>query len=92
VQEFIGCALPRPITDFMHLTSEKEISDRDTDLCVECGNCTNCGYQAITVGRDGFPVTNPAKCIGCSICVKTCFTGAMMMRGRTLAEAKLTPE
>jgi dihydropyrimidine dehydrogenase (NAD+) subunit PreA len=92
VEEFIGCALPRPITEFMDLTAEKEISDRNTDLCVRCGNCCNCGYQAITMGRDGFPVTDPAKCIGCSICVKTCFTGAMMMRGRSLAEAKLTPE
>ncbi len=92
VPDFIGCALPRPITDFMNLSPEKKISDRNSALCVRCGNCTHCGYQAISMGKDGFPVTDPSKCIGCSICVKTCFTGAMIMRERTIAEAKVTPE
>jgi dihydropyrimidine dehydrogenase (NAD+) subunit PreA len=92
VNELIGSALPKPITDFMELSAEKKISDRQATLCTKCGNCTHCGYQAIAMGSDGYPITDASKCIGCSICVKTCFAGAMMMRQRTAAEAKVTPE
>jgi len=67
VEEFIGCALPEPITDFMKLSGEKEISDRNPELCVGCGNCSHCGYQAITLDEHSLPSTDASKCIGCSI-------------------------
>jgi NAD-dependent dihydropyrimidine dehydrogenase PreA subunit len=37
-------------------------------------------------GKDGRPVTDPSLCIGCSICSKKCFTGAIYMRERTKKE------
>jgi NADPH-dependent glutamate synthase beta subunit-like oxidoreductase/dihydroorotate dehydrogenase/Pyruvate/2-oxoacid:ferredoxin oxidoreductase delta subunit len=92
VDELVGCALPKPIADFMELSAEKKISDRDATLCTRCGNCTHCGYQAIKMVADGYPETDASKCIGCSICVKTCFAGAMMMRTRTASESAVTPE
>jgi len=49
VSELIGIALPEPIRDFMDLTPVKQISTVDEDLCVHCGNCTRCPYQAISL-------------------------------------------
>ena len=86
IAELRGCALPAPITDFMDLSPIKKISDANSDLCVSCGNCTRCPYLAVTLNEDGFPETDPEKCIGCSICVQKCFTGAMYMRDRTPEE------
>jgi dihydropyrimidine dehydrogenase (NAD+) subunit PreA len=86
VRELIGIALPRPVTDFMELPSRKGISTCDTELCVRCGNCSRCSYLAITLDEDDHPVTDPAKCIGCGICVKKCISGALSLRERTEAE------
>lgn len=86
MKELIGIALPKPITGFMELTSVKKISTCDTDTCLICGNCSRCPYQAITLDDKRHPVTDPAKCIGCSICVQKCFSGALSMRDRTAEE------
>jgi len=86
MKELIGIALPKPITDFMSLTPVKKISNCDTDVCLECGNCSRCPYQAITLDKERHPETDPAKCIGCSICVQKCFSGALSMRERTADE------
>ena len=32
------------------------------------------------------------KCVGCSLCAKKCFAGAIKMRKRTPAELKACPE
>jgi NADPH-dependent glutamate synthase beta subunit-like oxidoreductase/dihydroorotate dehydrogenase/Pyruvate/2-oxoacid:ferredoxin oxidoreductase delta subunit len=86
MRDLIGIAQPQAITDFMALTSLKKISDASTLLCVSCGNCARCPYLAITLDAQGLPHTDPALCIGCSICAKKCFTGAISMRVRTAAE------
>lgn len=86
VKQLIGRALPNPITGFMELTPVKKISSCDENLCQQCGNCGRCPYLAISFNEEGFPVTDPAKCIGCSICVQKCFAGALSMRKRTKAE------
>jgi DEAD/DEAH box helicase domain-containing protein len=86
VRELIGAALPNPVTDFMALSAQKRISSCDQELCVHCGNCGRCSYLAIAPGPDGFPVTNPERCVGCSICVQKCISGALAMRERTAAE------
>jgi ferredoxin len=83
VEELIGCALPGPITGFMELTPLKKVSAVVADLCEHCGNCTRCPYLAITLGEDKVPVTDAAKCIGCSICAQKCFSGALYMKTRT---------
>ena len=84
--ELIGIAQPNPITDFMALTPVKKISQADQEFCVSCGNCARCPYLAITLDEKGLPITDPALCIGCSICAKKCFVGAITMRERTPEE------
>jgi dihydropyrimidine dehydrogenase (NAD+) subunit PreA len=86
ISELRGCALPDAVTDFMDLSPVKKISDAEPDLCVSCGNCTRCPYMAVSLNEDGKPSTDPERCIGCSICVQKCFTGAMFMRDRTAEE------
>ncbi|MBN2406252.1 MAG: FAD-dependent oxidoreductase [Elusimicrobia bacterium] len=88
VAELTGIAQPDPVTDFMELDPTKKISSADKDLCLKCGNCTRCPYQAIELDEEGYPETDPSKCIGCSICTKKCFSGALSMRERTGEELK----
>ncbi|HAX61564.1 MAG TPA: dihydropyrimidine dehydrogenase [Elusimicrobia bacterium] len=92
MKELIGIALPKPITGFMELTPVKKISTCDTDLCLICGNCSRCPYQAISLDKDRHPVTDAEKCIGCSNCVQKCFSGALSMRERTPEETAALKE
>lgn len=92
VQQLIGIALPDPVTDFMALSSVKRISQVDRDLCLHCGNCKHCPYLAISYGDDGYPVTDPARCIGCRMCNFLCFALAMSMRDRTPEETQALRE
>lgn len=92
MRELIGIAQPHPIIDFMALTPIKKISEASKTLCVSCGNCARCPYLAITLDDEGLPYTDPARCIGCSICAKKCFTGAIIMRARNEAETSLLKE
>jgi dihydropyrimidine dehydrogenase (NAD+) subunit PreA len=86
VDDLIGIALPEPVTDFMDLSPTKKISACDTSLCVSCGNCTRCSYFAIELDASLHPVTDPERCVGCSICAKKCISGALRMRDRTATE------
>jgi NADPH-dependent glutamate synthase beta subunit-like oxidoreductase/dihydroorotate dehydrogenase/Pyruvate/2-oxoacid:ferredoxin oxidoreductase delta subunit len=86
VSELIGRALPHPIRDFPDLSAVKRISTVERRLCVHCGNCVRCPYQAIELDRGGVPRTDPALCVGCSLCAQRCFAGAISMRERTAAE------
>jgi dihydropyrimidine dehydrogenase (NAD+) subunit PreA len=86
VSELIGRALPDPVTGFMELTATKKISDVYAELCEHCGNCLRCPYLAIDFDAHKVPVTDPSLCIGCSICVQKCFSGALYMRKRTKHE------
>jgi NADPH-dependent glutamate synthase beta subunit-like oxidoreductase/dihydroorotate dehydrogenase len=90
--ELIGIAQPKPVTDFMALTPVKKISDANFDYCVSCGNCARCPYLAITLDEKGLPHTDPALCIGCSICAKKCFVGAISMRTRSAEELAMLVE
>ncbi|MFA5778557.1 MAG: FAD-dependent oxidoreductase [Elusimicrobiota bacterium] len=92
MKELIGIALPKPITGFMDLTPVKKISSCDTDVCLICGNCSRCPYQSISLDKDKHPVTDAEKCIGCSICVQKCFSGALSMRDRTPEEKSALKE
>ena len=92
MKELIGIAQPNPVTDFMALTPVKKISDADHDVCVSCGNCARCPYLAITLDEKGIPHTDPALCIGCSICAKKCFVGAISMRARSAEELAVLKE
>ncbi|KAF0108678.1 MAG: putative dihydropyrimidine dehydrogenase [Anaerolineaceae bacterium] len=92
MKELIGIAQPHPITGFMDLTPTKKISEARPEFCVSCGNCARCPYLAIALDEDGIPHTDPARCIGCSICAKKCFTGAINMRVRTAEELAVLKE
>jgi NADPH-dependent glutamate synthase beta subunit-like oxidoreductase/dihydroorotate dehydrogenase/ferredoxin len=92
MNELIGITRPHPTTDFMALTPIKKISEARPELCVSCGNCARCPYLAITLDDQGIPHTDPARCIGCSICAKKCFTGAILMRTRTVEELAMLRE
>jgi NADPH-dependent glutamate synthase beta subunit-like oxidoreductase/dihydroorotate dehydrogenase/Pyruvate/2-oxoacid:ferredoxin oxidoreductase delta subunit len=92
MKELIGITQPNPITDFMALTPVKKISEANQLLCVSCGNCTRCPYLAITLDENGIPQTDPELCIGCSICAKKCFTGAINLRVRSAAEFSVLRE
>jgi dihydropyrimidine dehydrogenase (NAD+) subunit PreA len=92
VPELIGYALPNPITGFMELSPVKTISTVNAELCEHCGNCTRCPYLAIELDSKKVPVTDPACCIGCSICVQKCFSGALYMRQRTKQELAILNE
>ncbi|MBU0518208.1 FAD-dependent oxidoreductase [bacterium] len=92
VSDLIGIVNPNPITDFGELSDCKRISDVDSDLCQHCGNCKRCPYLAVTSDEHGIPVTDPSRCIGCSICVLKCFAGALYMRSRTPDEQSALKE
>ncbi len=83
VRELIGITQPHPVTDFMALSPVKKVSDANHDLCVSCGNCARCPYLAIELDEERLPRTDPARCIGCSICAQKCFVGAIAMRTRS---------
>ncbi|MEW6401716.1 MAG: FAD-dependent oxidoreductase [Chloroflexota bacterium] len=92
MKELIGIAQPHPITDFMALPALKKISAFNHELCTGCGNCTRCPYLAIQLDEKGRPYSDPAHCIGCSICAKKCMAGAITLRERTPEELGLLVE
>lgn len=92
MKELIGIAQPHPVTDFMALSQVKKVSETNYELCVSCGNCARCPYLAIELDENGRPHTDPALCIGCSICAQKCLTGAISMRTRTPQELAVLQE
>lgn len=82
VEELIGIALPEPITDFMALSPTKRIPQVLAELCQSCGNCTRCSYHAVALDAEQHPTFAADRCIGCSLCTKKCFAGALSMRER----------
>ncbi len=79
IKDLIGIAQPHPITDFMDLPPKTKSSALNRELCVHCGNCTRCPYLAITLDEELYPIIDKDKCVGCSLCTKLCFAGALYM-------------
>jgi NADPH-dependent glutamate synthase beta subunit-like oxidoreductase/dihydroorotate dehydrogenase/Pyruvate/2-oxoacid:ferredoxin oxidoreductase delta subunit len=92
VAELIGSALPAPITLFEQLSATKDVPGLIRSLCEQCGNCARCPYMAITMDFHRFPVVDAAMCIGCSLCARKCFAGALTMRLRTPGERQAMVE
>jgi NADPH-dependent glutamate synthase beta subunit-like oxidoreductase/dihydroorotate dehydrogenase len=86
MDQLIGRALPDPVRGFMELTPVKKVSQVREELCMHCGNCSRCPYLAIELNEKKVPETDPSRCVGCSICSRKCFSGALYMRERTQKE------
>jgi NADPH-dependent glutamate synthase beta subunit-like oxidoreductase/dihydroorotate dehydrogenase/Pyruvate/2-oxoacid:ferredoxin oxidoreductase delta subunit len=86
VENLIGSALPQPITDFDALSAIKKLPQVAPGACEHCGNCARCPYQAVALDARGVPAFDPARCVGCSLCARECFAGAISMRKRTARE------
>ena len=68
---------------------------KETLVCLKAGRVTlsyPAKAQPVPEKFRGRPIFDAAKCIGCSLCVKKCFSGALNMRKRTRAEQKVCPE
>ena len=93
IDELIGRAHKgNAMSDFMQLPETKGIPELNADMCTSCGNCTRCSYHAISFDENKKPVFDASRCIGCSICVQKCFTGALNMRARSVDELKALAE
>jgi NADPH-dependent glutamate synthase beta subunit-like oxidoreductase/dihydroorotate dehydrogenase/Pyruvate/2-oxoacid:ferredoxin oxidoreductase delta subunit len=92
VRELTGSAIPGAITPFESLSAIKQIPTVVKDLCEHCGNCSRCPYQAIEMNRRKLPMIDASRCIGCSLCVQKCFSGALLMRDRTEQETSVMME
>lgn len=92
VKELVGSSLPNPITPFELLSAGKMIPQVDGTLCEHCGNCTRCPYQAISLDKKLIPTFDASCCVGCSLCAQKCFSGAITMRERTIAEHEAMQE
>lgn len=82
IAELIGCAQPDSIRDFMDLPPQTKVSAVVAELCQHCGNCTRCPYLAISLDADKIPVIDSELCVGCSLCVQKCFSGALYMKDK----------
>ncbi len=56
------------------------IAKRDTDICVECGDCVEaCPAGVIKAAAEGSPEIDEAYCLGCGVCAMKCATGALKL-------------
>ncbi len=41
--------------------------------CIGFGDCAeSCKFDALHMGKDGYPIVDPEKCVGCGKCVEAC--------------------
>jgi coenzyme F420 hydrogenase subunit beta len=60
------------------------IAFTNRDLCTRCGTCIGiCPTDALSVGKNYFPVIDTEKCIDCGLCMKTCPGGRINFRDLT---------
>ena len=92
MRELIGSALPDPVAPFASLPAAKRIPAVVAELCQHCGNCARCPYRAVALNGRGVPEFDAARCVGCSLCARKCFAGALTMRSRSPVEAAALSE
>jgi Predicted ATPase, RNase L inhibitor (RLI) homolog len=55
----------------------------DKNICPHnhvCPLIQVCPYQAISQGKDGYPIIDEERCVGCGACVKRCPMKAMKLK------------
>ena len=45
-------------------------------------SCRDGGHQALSIGKDGKPVLDPKRCVGCHLCALVCPAFAIVSSGR----------
>ncbi|MFZ5515952.1 MAG: indolepyruvate ferredoxin oxidoreductase subunit alpha [Candidatus Zhuqueibacterota bacterium] len=63
-----------------------------TDLCTQCGNCSEvCPVECIKKGDEQYYI-NPEECIDCAACVEECPEGAIFAEEDLPNDKKSFPE
>ena len=82
VEDMVGRALPQLVSADDLERSTIEYPKFNRDLCVSCGRCyLSCydgGHQALRIDeKNGKPVMDAKKCVGCQLCKLVCPAGAI---------------
>lgn len=81
VKDMVGRVLTK-IVAHKELDRYRVVAEYNQDLCIKCDKCNlaceDSGFQAITIGNNGYPEINKDDCDGCGLCVALCpITGCM---------------